>query len=247
MATRRTTFDGKVADIYSSALDPTNQPQAATQQDVLNQDFATRLWQNGEYVYGKQRKEYARNADIDINATDRSGSQRGMGRSSYLMQTLANLRHQKEEGLNDIYSAQIADYQSRLTEQENADRQIASNWLNAIIAAGGTPSDDLLRRAGISRSDAMAMIQQPKSSGGGSSGGTPKPSGLEGEETETPPASSELDKLWNDEQPKSTNTPAVARNTNAGRGGMNYVSLGARRKDTSRLLPYQVNPTSRIR
>lgn len=53
------------------------------------------------------------------------------------------------------------------------DQKLAYNYVTAIIGQGGTPSDDLLARAGLSRTDANAMTAQASGLGGG--GGYTKP------------------------------------------------------------------------
>jgi len=55
---------------------------------------------------------------------------------------------------------------------DSADRQLAASYVSAIVAQGGTPSDDLLARAGLSRADAEAM----RKGASGGSGGGPSPS-----------------------------------------------------------------------
>ena len=104
-------------------LDYTNQPQAMTKEDVDQQDSRTRLWQSLDYGYGNKIKKSNEDYDNAISETDRQAQSRGMGRSSYNNQTMANLRDKKVEAANDIRSEQIADYQSRVGDIENQEKE----------------------------------------------------------------------------------------------------------------------------
>lgn len=106
-------------------IDYTNQPQATTQADVDAQDSRTRLWQSLNYSYGNQIKKSNEDYANAISQADRQALSRGMGRSSYNNQTLANLRNKQAEAANDIRSAQIADYQNRVgqIEQQEAENE----------------------------------------------------------------------------------------------------------------------------
>jgi hypothetical protein len=106
--------------------DFTNQPQATSAADVNNQDARTRLWQSLNYSYGKQRDESNKSYDQAVSQADRSALARGMQRSSYNMQTQANLLNQKVKAENDIYNAQIADYQNRIGEIEQ--QELENEW-----------------------------------------------------------------------------------------------------------------------
>lgn len=223
--------------------DFTQQPQATTQADVDAQDSRTRLWQSLNYSYGDQIRNSDKSYDQAYSQADRQALSRGMQRSSYNNQTLANLSNQKIEAQNDIRAAQIADYQNRINDIEAQERQEAfqreqfeyqkaqdalaqQNWqtqmdyqqsrdavsdafnekqwqaqqdqwqaqqeqwkqefeyskmstdqklayesIMTIIGQGNDPSDDLLKRAGLSRADVNAMKAQAVSSG---AAGTPK-------------------------------------------------------------------------
>lgn len=63
---------------------------------------------------------------------------------------------------------------------DDTDRQLAASYVASIVAQGGTPSDELLARAGLSRADAEAM----RKGATGGSGGGPGPSNPG---TDTPP------------------------------------------------------------
>ena len=131
-------------------LDYTNQPQATNQAEVDAQDTKTRLYQSLGYSYGKQQEESDKSYDQAISQQDRSLLSRGMQRSSYGMNTLANLRNQKNEARNKIGEAMIADYQSRVAQREEteaaqayqtAERKAQQDWQSAENALNRAQSE----------------------------------------------------------------------------------------------------------
>ena len=123
-----------MATTKKTDLDPTNQKQAQTVDDVNAQDARTRLWQSLNYTYGKQREESDKQFAQAYSQADRQALSRGMQRSSYNAQTLANLQQKGIEANNNIYAAQIADYQNRIgdieqkeLENERWEREFAAN------------------------------------------------------------------------------------------------------------------------
>lgn len=178
---------------------------------------AERLWDSLNYSYGQQRDESNRQYARAVSQNDQAMLNRGMQRSTYALQTSANLRNQAVDASNRIYNQQIADYENRLQDIENQewqrafqeksfdegvrqfnvnfdyqkgrdaigdeqwqkafdqsntqnDRQLAYNYVTAILARGGDPTDDLLARAGLSRQDANAIKAQQATGGGGGGG-----------------------------------------------------------------------------
>jgi hypothetical protein len=170
-----------------------------------------------DYTYGRKQELSNQSYDRSISQTDNAMLSRGMQRSSYSQQVLANMAKQKIEAAGDIESEKIAAYNTGVNqleqqerEQQNweknyalqqeslaqqradsewnksyADRQIAISALQAAAAAGNKKvSDDLLKRAGISRQDYNQWIKnsgKKSSSGGGGSRnpGPTNPTGLE--------------------------------------------------------------------
>ena len=112
---------------------PTTTPAATTpvatdpaQAAVDAQDAKDRLWDSLTYSYDRKRQKSDEAYDKAFSQQDRHALSRGMQRSSYNAQTLANLQNQKVEAANDIESEKIADYENRLNEmerQEKADEQ----------------------------------------------------------------------------------------------------------------------------
>lgn len=114
-------------------LDYTKQPQATNQAEVDAQDARTRLYQSLGYSYGQQQEQSDKSYDQAISQTDRAMLGRGMQRSSYNIQTQANLQDQKAKERNRIGEAFIADYQSRLSqlEENEANRELQREQFQA--------------------------------------------------------------------------------------------------------------------
>lgn len=100
---------------------------AKTKADVDNMTDEERLWDSLNHAYGQQQEASDASYNRAISQTDRQMLSRGMQRSSYGAQTLANLRNQQVKAQNDIESAKIADYENRL-HQIQQDRQQQENW-----------------------------------------------------------------------------------------------------------------------
>ena len=106
-------------------VDVTKEPQALTEDDVNAQDSATRLWQSLSTTYGQRTDDSNKAYDKSISAAGRAAQQRGMGRSSYAVQTMANLGNEKATAADRINQELIADYQNRLTSLEQQEREEA--------------------------------------------------------------------------------------------------------------------------
>ena len=96
---------------------------AKTKKDVEQMSSADRLWDSLNNTYGQQREEIGRNYDKAYSQADRQALSRGMQRSSYNAQNLANINEQRNRALDQNYSNQIADYENRLTQQEEKDAE----------------------------------------------------------------------------------------------------------------------------
>lgn len=100
---------------------------ARNRDDVDNMEVRDRLWDSMNYSYGQKREASDRAFAQAYSQAERSALKRGMQRSSYGQQTLANLDKQKVDAQNEIYDAQIADYESRLYQIEQ-DEQAQQQW-----------------------------------------------------------------------------------------------------------------------
>ena len=94
---------------------------ARNKQQVDEMSKADRLWDSLNYSYGKQRDNSDEQFRKAYSQADRQMLSRGMQRSSYGAQTLADIDKQRVKAQNDIYDAQIADYENRLQQAEQQD------------------------------------------------------------------------------------------------------------------------------
>ena len=97
-------------------------PGSATKSEADRQaaidDQKQNLWDSLEYSYGKKIEKSNKQYADAKNTADLQSQKRGMGRSSYNQQILANYDRDAAEAANDIYSEMIADYQNRVGEIE---------------------------------------------------------------------------------------------------------------------------------
>lgn len=205
---------------------PTN-TLAKSQADVDAMSVRDRLWDSLDYTYGQQRKENDkafRQANSQLN---NAMLQRGMQRSSFGAANNANLAAKQIEAQNDIYSQQIADYEKALLQVEQQDEatrqfnaQLGNNWMNAILAKGGTPSDELLNQIGLSRGDYNAMLQQIDYGGG--SGWSEPAKKSSGKKTTTTPTTNNNYNTFAADTGAQTNNNLGGKQTNTG-GSTGYL------------------------
>lgn len=153
--------------------DVTQQPQATTQQDVINQDRPTRLWQATKQAYESQQRASTEATQQSYSQQSRHDDSRGMGRSSYSSQTLANILQKGIDSKNQIYANMIADYQNRLSDLEQQEQQQA-NWEAqfAYQKERDKEADRQWQLAFDAQQAANAAASKGSSGGGGGSGGT---------------------------------------------------------------------------
>ena len=96
---------------------------ARNKQEVDDMTKADRLYDSLKYTYGKKGEMIGQQYDKAFSQADRQALSRGMQRSSYNNQVLANLNKQRIDALNDNESAMIADYENRLADIENQEWQ----------------------------------------------------------------------------------------------------------------------------
>ena len=96
---------------------------AKTKKDVEQMSTSDRLWDSLNNTYGQAREEIGRNYDKAYSQADRQALSRGMQRSSFNAQNLANINDQRNRALAQNYENQIADYENRLTQQEQQDAE----------------------------------------------------------------------------------------------------------------------------
>ena len=107
----------------ATVKDVTKEKQAKTVQDVNNQDARTRLWQSLNTTYTNQMDESDKAYDKAISQQNNAMLARGMGRSSYAGQIAANMYDDKNRARNKIGEALIADYQNRISDIENQEKE----------------------------------------------------------------------------------------------------------------------------
>ena len=149
-----------------------------TQEELDAMTPEQRAWASLDYTYGLQREDSAREYARAVSQSNNQMLGRGMQRSSYGAQVAANLQQKGLEARNQITGQQNAAYSNQRYQIERdaeADRQwqaqYAQSYISQILANGGTPSDELLAQAGLSRADFEAMKPQATGGGGGWSGG----------------------------------------------------------------------------
>ena len=94
---------------------------ARNKQDVDKMDRSQRLYDSLNYSYDKKGEKLSKQYDQAKSSADNQLLSRGMQRSSYGMQTLANIDKQKLDALDDNYNTMIADYENRLMDLEQQD------------------------------------------------------------------------------------------------------------------------------
>lgn len=199
----------------TAATTPTNTAAAAAANTAAQTGSGTssldeakqRLLDSLDYTYGRKQELSNQSYDRNISQADNAMLSRGMQRSSYSQQVLANMMKQKTEAAGDIESEKIAAYNTGVNQleqqereqqnweknyalqqesfqfqkdeaarnQRNTDQSIAYSALQSAAAAGNkNVSDELLKRAGLSRQDYNQWLKNTgkKSSGGGGRGGS---------------------------------------------------------------------------
>jgi hypothetical protein len=173
------------AGIRVNPNDVTTAAQATGPYRVDRQDARTRLWQSFDTTYNDAIRDSNRQYEQNYAQADLQAQSRGMGRSSYNNQTLANINTEKANAATRLNEQKIAAYQQALNnleqqEQQQANwqaqmdqanqqfsQQMAMQFLGNILANNGNASDALLEQAGLSRADFEAMKRQQATGGGG--------------------------------------------------------------------------------
>lgn len=201
-----------------TAPDYKDQMQGFMQQIINRKPFEFDL--NNDPLYQQYRDQYTKLGKLAMEDTmgQAAGLTGGYG-STYAENAGQQAYHAYLDRLNDvvpdIYAKQRSDYDTATNELYNrysvtsnayqAEREAAVEELTAIIAAGGTPSDELIEAAGLSQDyvDAMKTYYLYGAGGSSASGnGTGNGQGKGQTPPETPPAyeytENELMSLYND-------------------------------------------------
>ena len=96
---------------------------ARTRTDVDNMSVRDRVWDTLTHSYGEKKKDSNQAFDKAYSQASRELMNRGMSRSSFGLQTLANVNKQRADAIAKIDDDLIAEYENRLgqIEQQEAD------------------------------------------------------------------------------------------------------------------------------
>ena len=100
---------------------------AKNRDDVENMSARDRLWDSLSNAYGNKTRKSNEEFAKAYSKADRQLVGRGMQRSSYGAQTLANIDKQRIDAANDIESELIADYENRLSQLDQQEAE-AERW-----------------------------------------------------------------------------------------------------------------------
>ena len=98
---------------------------AKTREEVDKMSKADRLWDSLSHSYGKRAEKIENQYNKAFSQTNNELTRRGMQRSGYGLQTLANVDKQKLDALGENDSDLIADYENRLQQLDAAEDQRA--------------------------------------------------------------------------------------------------------------------------
>ena len=148
-----------------------------------------------ERDYYTQAEESAYNRDYDqwVRNRDYWTQQAQMENADYWTATEFNEKVRQFEATSELDWAKLVQNQEQfeadMTEQQRQYNQsVAMDYVKAILAMGGMPSNELLVAAGLSQADAQKMVVQQaapvETGGGGGSNNKPKPGKEEEEKDE---------------------------------------------------------------
>lgn len=156
-AMRTAAASGAIPQNAYAAPAPNAQTDTAAASKAQAEEAAQRLeeqkqnlWDSLEYSYGKKIEQSNKQYNQAKNTADLQAQKRGMGRSSYNQQIMANYDRDAAEAANDIRSEMIADYQNRLVDLEKTnaendykERQLAESirQFNVSTAEGARQFD----------------------------------------------------------------------------------------------------------
>jgi hypothetical protein len=170
--------DAMIAD-WQNRLQQQNEAQAARDFQAgeaekqraftTSEREATQIYNTGE----REAQQRYNTGEREAQQVWQSG-ENALNRAQDQAQFEANLGFQRERAAvsDDQWERQFNNANDQWKQQfdynkMSDDQKLAYNYVTAIIGQGGTPSDDLLARAGLSRNDANAMTAQVTTGGGG--------------------------------------------------------------------------------
>lgn len=224
---------------------------AQSQTDVNDMSVRDRFWDSLNYTYGQQREASDRSFAQAYSQADRQMLGRGMQRSSYGAQTLANINQQKIDAQNNIYSQQIADYERQLYQMER-DQIADEQWQKEF-------------KEGKRQFNIIHGISSGSGSGGSSGGSGGSSGGSSRKTTKTTTTSSDttadpgkvtLDDLWTETAPGKDTLKTADTTTGSGsnwlkttgsaiNAGLNSVNSKSTTTDTKKRTVRNVGGWSR--
>ena len=141
---------------------------AQNKKDVDSMNVRDRLYDSLSYTYGKRGEDIEKQYNKLTSQTNNSLLSRGMQRSSYGAQTAANIGKQMVDALGQNASDLIADYENRLYQVEQDEREQA-NWEKQYQESIRQYNEELAERK--RQFDLQYALQSAAASGGGGGGG----------------------------------------------------------------------------
>lgn len=141
---------------------------AQNKKDVDSMNVRDRLYDSLSYTYGKRGEDIEKQYNKLTSQTNNSLLSRGMQRSSYGAQTAANIGKQMVDALGQNASDLIADYENRLYQVEQDEREQA-NWEKQYQESIRQHNEEMAERK--RQFDLQYALQSAAASGGGGGGG----------------------------------------------------------------------------
>lgn len=141
---------------------------AQNKKDVDSMNVRDRLYDSLSYTYGKRGEDIEKQYNKLTSQTNNSLLSRGMQRSSYGAQTAANIGKQMVDALGQNASDLIADYENRLYQVEQDERE-QENWEKQYQESIRQYNEEMAERK--RQFDLQYALQSAAASGGGGGGG----------------------------------------------------------------------------
>ena len=142
---------------------------AQTRKEVDSTSVRDRIWDSLNYTYGKRGEEIGKEYDKLSSQTSNALLGRGMQRSSYGAQTVANVGTQRANAIAQNQSDLIADYENRLYQVEQ-DELAAAQWQKQYEESVRQFNEQMAENK--RQFDLQYALQQAASSGSGGGSGS---------------------------------------------------------------------------
>ena len=142
---------------------------AQNRNDVDSLNVRDRVWDSLNYSYGKRGEEIEKQYNKLASQTNNSLLSKGMQRSSFGAQTVANIGKQMVDARGQNASDLIADYENRLYQVEQDEREQA-NWEKQYLESVRQYNEEMAERK--RQFDLQYALQSAAASGGSGGGGS---------------------------------------------------------------------------